>query len=253
MQHDQSITKSFGSNAEMYLTSPVHSMGADLDWLARAAAALDRPKVLDIGCGAGHAGFAVAPFSTEVIAYDLTDSMLEVTAATARERNLQNLSVRQGTAAELPFEDARFDFIVSRYSAHHWTEVPRALSEVRRVLRPGGQVCFIDTAGAPAPLLDTHLQAVELARDPSHVRSYSKHEWLSMFQTAGFDARIEQEWRLALDFSFWTSRIGSSSERISAIKTIWSGAPAEVREYFNLKEDCSFDVDVLMVVAKIAP
>jgi ubiquinone/menaquinone biosynthesis C-methylase UbiE len=253
MQHEQSISKSFGPNAKMYLTSPVHSIGADLDWLSRAAAGLKRPTVLDIGCGAGHAAFAMAPFSQEVVAFDPTDSMLEVTAAAARERKLHNLSVKQGAAEDLPFDDARFDFIVSRYSAHHWVEVPRALSEVRRVLKPTGKVCFIDLAGAPSPLFDTHLQAVELVRDPSHVRSYTRREWLSLFQTAGFDGHVEQEWRLATDFSSWTSRIGSSSERVAAIKTIWSGAPTEVRDYFNLKEDCSFDAEALMVVAKIAP
>ena len=78
MRHEQSISKSFSSNAERYLTSPVHSAGADLDFLARSVAALDQPKVLDLGCGAGHASFATAPFAREVIAFDLTAGMLEV-------------------------------------------------------------------------------------------------------------------------------------------------------------------------------
>ena len=252
MQHEQSICKSFSSNAEMYLTSPVHSAGADLDFLARSVAALDQPKVLDLGCGAGHASFATAPFAREVIAFDLTRAMLEVTVAAAKERSLSNISTTQGSVEELPFNRQQFDFVVSRYSAHHWNDVPRALREVKRVLKPGGQVCFIDLTGAPSPLLDTHLQSVELARDPSHVRSYTNPEWLSFFQAASFDARIEQKWRLATEFSSWVSRIGTSAERIAAIRSLWSSAPSEVRDYFKLQDNLSFEVDAVMILAHMA-
>jgi ubiquinone/menaquinone biosynthesis C-methylase UbiE len=252
MRHEQSISKSFSSNAERYLTSPVHSVGADLDFLARSVAALDQPKVLDLGCGAGHASFATAPFAREVVAFDLTAGMLEVTAAAAKERGFSNISTTQGSVAELPFHSQQFDFVMSRYSAHHWKDVPQALREVKRVLKPGGQVCVIDTTGAPSPLLDTHLQSVELARDPSHVRSYTDAEWLSFFQAASFDARIEQKWRLALDFSPWVSRIGTSAEGIAAIRSLWSRAPSEVRDYFKLQDDLSFELDVAMILAHMA-
>jgi ubiquinone/menaquinone biosynthesis C-methylase UbiE len=252
MRHEQSISKSFSSNAERYLTSPVHSAGADLDFLAHLVAAFDQPKVLDLGCGAGHASFATAPFAREVIAFDLTAGMLEITAAAAKERGFSNLRTTQGSVEDLPFNSQEFDFVVSRYSAHHWNDVPRALREVRRVLKPGGQVCVIDTTGAPSPLLDTHLQSVELARDPSHVRSYTKSEWLSFFQAASFEARIEQKWRLALEFTSWVSRIGTSAEGIAAIRSLWSNAPSEVRDYFKLQDDLSFELDVAMILAHMA-
>ena len=252
MQHEQSISKSFSPNAEKYLTSPIHAAGADLDLLAHSVAGLDQPKVLDLGCGAGHASFATAPFAREVIAFDLTRAMLGVTAAAAKERSLSNIRTMQGSVVELPFHSAQFDLVVSRYSAHHWNDVPRALQEVKRVLKPGGQVCVIDTTGAPSPLLDTHLQSVELLRDPSHVRSYTNLEWLSFFQAASFDARIEQKWRLALEFSSWVSRIGTSTEGIAAIRTLWSSAPFEVRDYFKLQDDLSFELDAGMILARMA-
>ena len=252
MQHEQSVSRSFGANAEKYLTSPVHAAGADLDFLAQSAAALHQPDVLDLGCGAGHASFATAPFAREVVAFDLTRAMLDVTAAAAKERGLANILTVQGSVEELPFDNQRFDFVVSRYSAHHWNDVPRALQEVRRVLRPGGQVCFIDLTGAPSPVLDTHLQSVELARDPSHVRSYPRQEWLSFFQAALFNARIEEQWRVALEFSSWVTRIGTSTEGIAAIRSFWSNAPSEVRDYFKLQNDLSFEVDVTMILAHLS-
>jgi ubiquinone/menaquinone biosynthesis C-methylase UbiE len=178
--------------------------------------------------------------------------MLEVTAAAAKERGFSNIKTTQGSVEELPFNSQQFDFVVSRYSAHHWKDVPQALREVKRVLKPGGQVCVIDTTGAPSPLLDTHLQSVELARDPSHVRSYTDAEWLSFFQAASFEARIEQKWRLALEFSSWVSRIGTSAEGIAAIRSLWSRSPSEVRDYFKLQDDLSFELDAAMILAQMA-
>jgi ubiquinone/menaquinone biosynthesis C-methylase UbiE len=141
--------------------------------------------------------------------------------------------------------------VVSRYSAHHWNDVPRALREVKRILKVGGRVCIIDLAGAPSPLLDTHLQSVELARDTSHVRSYTNTEWLSFLQEEHLAARIEQKWRLATEFSSWVSRIGTSPEGIAAIRYLWSGAPSEVRDYFNLQDDLSFEADAVMILAQM--
>src|SRR6202035_1262407 len=128
--------------------------------------------------------------------YDIAPQMLATVAAAARERGLGTIGTRQGAAESLPFADASFDWAISRMSAHHWHDVPRALAEVRRVLKPGGRVLFIDIAGVDHPLLDTHIQAIELLRDASHIRDYRADEWLALFAAAGFTARIRERWRL---------------------------------------------------------
>jgi ubiquinone/menaquinone biosynthesis C-methylase UbiE len=252
MQHDQSVAQSFGPQAEAYLTSAVHSSGADLSLLGDAIRATGRPRVLDLGCGAGHASFAAAPFASEVIAYDLTESMLNVVAAAAAERGFANIRTQRGSVELLPYDDAEFDWVISRYSAHHWRDVRRALREIQRVLKPGGQVCFIDVAGGPEPLLDTHLQTVELLRDPSHVRNYTEEEWLRLFEEHFSQAKIDLRWRLPIEFSSWIARIGTPADRVAALHSFWSGAPAEVRAYYGLQNDLSFELDVLMISARIA-
>jgi ubiquinone/menaquinone biosynthesis C-methylase UbiE len=249
MQHEHSISQSFGPRAEAYLKSSVHSTGPDLDTLRTAAAAIEHPVVLDLGCGAGHASFAIAPFAQKVVAYDLTESMLEVVAGEAQERRLANIQTQQGSVESLPFVAGEFDWVISRYSAHHWKDVNQALKEIRRVLKPGGQVCFMDVAGGPEPLLDTHLQALELLRDPSHVRNYTPAEWLARFHQCRFDAKISRTWRIPIEFSAWITRIGASADRVAAIRSLWESAPAEVRTYFSLKNDLSFELDVLFIEA----
>src|SRR6185437_12969138 len=135
-------------------------------------------RALDLGCGGGHVSFAVAPHVCEVVAYDLSAEMLAVVATAAHERGLRNLATQQGVAERLPFADASFDYVFSRWSAHHWRDLEAGLREAARVLKPGGTAVFIDTATPAQALLDTFLQAIELLRDPSHVRDYSQVEWV---------------------------------------------------------------------------
>ncbi|MFD2980389.1 class I SAM-dependent methyltransferase, partial [Klebsiella pneumoniae] len=87
-------------------------------------------------------------------------AMLDVVASAAAERGLANVTTERGAAERLPFADASFDFVFSRYSAHHWSDLGLALREVRRVLKPGGVAAFIDVMSPGSPLLDTYLQTV---------------------------------------------------------------------------------------------
>jgi ubiquinone/menaquinone biosynthesis C-methylase UbiE len=251
MKHHDQVADAFGSTAAAYLTSAVHASGADLRNLsATFAATCGNALVLDMGCGAGHASFAIAPHVKEVVAYDIAPQMLATVDTAARERGLASIRTQQGAAETLPFDDASFNWAISRMSAHHWRDVPAALREVHRVLKPGGRVKFIDIAGIGDPLYDTHIQAIELLRDASHIRDYRADEWVSMFDAAGFDAQITERWRIPLGFEAWVTRMRTSAERVSAIRSMWERAPDEVRQYFAVQPDCSFELDAIMIDAK---
>lgn len=168
--HNQVISEQFGTTAAAYLTSAVHAQGADLQELAQIAAAGRQPRILDLGCGGGHVSFAMAPQAAEVIAYDLSPDMLQVVAAAATERGLNNIVTQQGSADHLPFADESFDLVCTRYSAHHWRNLPQALQEAARVLKRGGKFIMIDTGAPEDVLADTYVQAIELLRDTSHVQ-----------------------------------------------------------------------------------
>jgi ubiquinone/menaquinone biosynthesis C-methylase UbiE len=249
LQHENTITRSFGPQAQAYLTSQVHSTGRDLELLAEAIAETPVAKVLDLGCGAGHASFAAAAVAAEVVSHDLTASMLCIVEQAAADRGLTNIRTVLGSAERLPFADAGFDWVISRYSAHHWRNLDTAMAEIARVLKPGGQVCLIDVLGGPEPLLDTHIQAVELLRDPSHVRDYTEREWLAFFEQNALAAEITWRWRLSIEFSSWIARIGTEAARVAAIRELWSDAPAEVCEYYCLAGDLSFELDAVMLRA----
>lgn len=250
-QHELAAAQ-FGATANAYLTSAVHAEGADLEQLKQALAHLKpvaHSRVLDLGCGAGHASFAAATMANEVVAYDLSPQMLEVVAGAAGARGLTNIRTQQGAAEQLPFADASFCAVVSRMSAHHWHDVPAALREVRRVLKPGGKVVLIDIAGNEATLCDTWLQAVELLRDPAHIRDYTPAEWRAMFEAAGFDVTLAPRWQIALDFDSWVARMRTPEVAIAAIRHLWSKAPDEVRARLRVQADGSFTLDALMLTA----
>ncbi|MCL2524265.1 MAG: class I SAM-dependent methyltransferase [Betaproteobacteria bacterium] len=250
MKHHDQVAEAFGTSAAAYLTSKVHATGADLENLAATfAASGGNATVLDMGCGAGHASFAVAPHVRDVVAYDIAPQMLATVEAVAKERGLTTIRTRQGAAETLPFADASFDWAISRLSAHHWRDVPKALTEAHRVLKKGGRLKFIDIAGIDDPLCDTYFQAVEVLRDASHIRDYRADEWIAMLDAAGFDAKVTQRWRLDIEFDGWVARMHTSAERVSAIRSLWRHAPDEVRQYFGVQNDDSFKLDALMVEA----
>jgi len=258
MDHHAQVDHQFGSQAQAYLDSPVHARGPDLAQLAAFASTLPAgAHVLDMGCGAGHASFTVAPYAAEVTAYDLSEAMLAVVREAAAARGLRGIGTRQGPTEHLPFAAATFDLVISRYSAHHWSDPAAALREAARVLKPDGQLCFIDVVGPHGPhaaLLDTHLQALELMRDSSHVRDYNADEWHAMLRGAGFAPLDEHRWPLPLDFQSWITRMRTPPVLEAALRQLLANAPAEVQRHYAIQADSlDFTLETAMFVARRHP
>ncbi|WP_241574847.1 class I SAM-dependent methyltransferase [Rosenbergiella nectarea] len=251
--HAQRISDQFSPQANAYLTSPVHAAGEDLQRLQQWLAPLGHGHILDIGCGAGHASFTASPLVEQVTAYDLSNEMLRVVKETANNRQMTNIDCQQGIAESLPFDDQQFDCVISRYSAHHWQDVPQALREVYRVLKPGGKLIMMDIASPGAPLYDIWLQSIEVLRDPSHVRDYSPGEWLQMATESGL--RIEQliTGQLRLDFQQWVSRMNTPAPTVATIRALQQAISSQVQDYFQLQDNGSFTTDTVMFCAQRHP
>jgi len=250
MKQSAVAAKQFGDTAAAYLTSAVHAQGEDLQAAKAMVGSMENAVVLDLGCGGGHVSFAVAPVASSVVACDLSEQMLAVVAAAARERGLANIVTQQAQAETLPFADASFDIVITRFSAHHWSDVPAGLREAHRVLRSRGRLVVIDIAAPEHPLHDTTLQAVELLRDASHVRDYRVSEWNDMLRAAGFAAEHVRSWKLKMVFADWIARMRTPPERVTAIRSLFASAPDETRHYFSVEADDSFTIDAAMFLAE---
>lgn len=235
------IQERFGRAAAAYAVSPVHRGGPDLDAMLAAAALTGRERVLDLGCGPGHAAAAFAPHAAEVVALDLTEAMLETGRALAAERGLANLRFERGDAARLPFPDASFERVTSRHSAHHYSDPRAVLREVARVLRPGGTFLLVDAVAPENPAQDSFLNAFEILRDPSHVRDHTVAQWCEMLRAVGLEPSTLASFTIELDFAAWVERIGTSPAAITGLRALFDEAPDEVRGAFGIVGHGAYD------------
>jgi 2-polyprenyl-3-methyl-5-hydroxy-6-metoxy-1,4-benzoquinol methylase len=98
--------------------------------------------VLEVGCGSGIAVQLFAEAGANVTAVDLTPWAVETTRARLEAFGLYG-EVREADGEDLPFEDASFDLVFSWGVIHHTSDMGRALSELVRVLRPGGTLVLM--------------------------------------------------------------------------------------------------------------
>ena len=162
------------------------------------------------------------------------------------------LATQSGCAAaeRLPFQDAVFDVVLCRFTTHHWQNMEAGLREARRVLKPNGRAIFIDTVVPADRTLDTHIQAVELLRDVSHVRNYSVAEWVAAFGRSGFAIEGITMRTLRMEFAVWTARTRTPAVQVEAIRALQVSAPPGVRAHFAIGEDGSFDLEAATMVVQ---
>lgn len=250
--HEALVDAQFGPQAAAYVQSPVHAQGADLDDLEAIVRGARPARALDLGCGGGHVAYRLAPHAQAVVACDLSGEMLAAVREIAAARDLRNITTEQAPAERLPFADAAFDFVATRFSAHHWRDFGAGLGEARRVAQRGAPAVFIDAVAPGKALLDSHLQAVELLRDTSHVRDYTIGEWTAAVERAGFALEAVTRRQVRMDFPTWIARMRTPKIQADAIRALQIQASEEVRSHFAIEPDGSFQLDVMMIRARAA-
>jgi arsenite methyltransferase len=112
-------------------------------------------RVVDIGSGAGFDSFLAAAQvgpTGRVVGVDMTPEMLEKSTATGAELGMDHVEFRAGLAESVPVEDSWADVVISNGVINLCADKHAVLSEIRRVLRPGGWLQFADIAnGLPVP------------------------------------------------------------------------------------------------------
>ncbi len=121
--------------------------------------------------------------------------------------------------------------VATRYSAHHWPNPQEALAEFHRALRPdAGRLLLADVISFSEPVIDTHLQTVELLRRSlSRTRPHDGTMAGDDGAAAGFTAEVAYTWDLRLDFTSWVGRMATAPAAVAMIRDILTAAPAEVK------------------------
>ncbi|MEI6341178.1 MAG: bifunctional demethylmenaquinone methyltransferase/2-methoxy-6-polyprenyl-1,4-benzoquinol methylase UbiE [Verrucomicrobiota bacterium] len=140
----------FAAVAPRYdLINDIQSLGMHRLWkrqLVEAARPAPGDVALDLCCGTGDVAFALADRGAVVTGIDFSAAMLDV----ARRRpGRPSVTFVQGDAMALPVADASADVVTVAYGLRNVADIPRALAEWRRVLRPGGRLVVLEFGKPP--------------------------------------------------------------------------------------------------------
>ena len=109
--------------------------------LVRFAGVQPRQKVLDVGCGTGVVAITAARLGAVATGVDLTPALLEKARQNAEMAEV-SIEFHEGDVEALPFKDASFDVVLSQFGHMFGPRPSVAVSEMLRVLRPGGRIAF---------------------------------------------------------------------------------------------------------------
>ena len=142
----------FDSIAVRYdLINQVISLGQIGRWRERVAREVGRHRprlALDLGTGTGDLALAIARRTGEeshVLGFDLSPEMMRLAQAKVRRRGLQGrISFVLADATALPLRDGAADCLVNAFFLRHLSDLPTSFVELRRVLRAGGRIAFLE-------------------------------------------------------------------------------------------------------------
>lgn len=149
------------------LMNRLMTAGQDVRW-RRLAARLAWPRdalALDLATGTGDLAIELRrQGARSVIGADYCEPMLEAAATKLTQGNLDRIKLVVADALALPFPDRSFDCVTSAFLLRNVVDLPGALAEMRRVLRPGGRVVSLELTrlqpGLRARLFDSYFQGV---------------------------------------------------------------------------------------------
>ena len=144
------------------LMNTLMTFGLDASWrkltvasvLPADPAELSEATALDVAAGTGELTFALSRAGVKAaVGLDFTPAMVEAARAKAERRGDERVSFVVGDALALPFADESFDAATVGFGLRNVADLPRAIVEMRRVLRPGGLMACLEMTHPPSVLV----------------------------------------------------------------------------------------------------
>ena len=168
----------------------IMSMGMVQGWhkfMMKRAGDISGKKCLDVGTGTGEIAFHVARTAgagSTVIGVDITPKMLELAEKKEKELDLPvKIDWRVGDALKLEFEDDTFNLVTSGYMLRNVTDILQAVSEMHRVLAPGGKVVVAELS-KPKNAVVRFFYNIYMKRVKRYGRKYDKGKSIDGRQSA---------------------------------------------------------------------
>ncbi len=176
--------------AEKYAASPIKDMDAYEATLARVRAHLNAgDAVLEIGCGTGTTALKLADTGADITATDISEKMIAIAEGKRAAAGVSTVRFRQATLDNHGLGERAFDVALSFNLLHLVGDVPAALREIGKLLKPGGlfiskTACLTDSMG----YLKLILPVMRLfGKAPDTVHFFRTEDLDRMIEAAGFE------------------------------------------------------------------
>jgi ubiquinone/menaquinone biosynthesis C-methylase UbiE len=216
---------SFGrANASQKWRRQSAAMGSDMTRaIIEAAQVQPGMRMLDIACGTGEPAISLAAGlagTGEVIGVDLSPGPLKIAEDRAAHRGVANVTFQQADAHHLTFADNSFDCITSRLGVMFFSDLPRALSEMHRVLKPAGRATLLVWGSMDQPYFRTTIGTV-LRMLPGSVVPESGRRMFALGREGALSEAMQR------------AGFSHAKEQVMTVPWTWMGTPEEVWEYFQ--------------------
>ena len=252
-KHNKLIREEFARQVDSMPMSPIFTSSDILDRIKSAARLTSSSRVLDLGCGPGVVTETLAADAGEIIAFDIAPEMIYHAFQRCEEAHLANVGFVVGHAERLPFHESSFDIVVTRLTFHHFPDPRAAISEMSRVIRSDGSIIIADVVSSEVPEEAKLHNALEVLRDPSHVKMISCTGLKNLIRSAGLVIEAADCWIREREFGEWL-QITNAPERSEPLYTIMQRlAKANVKAGINLRINgttVKFDHQWVMLTAK---
>ena len=221
-KHADAVRERFTATVDKFNAFAGTKRGAEADHLAECVTAglLDTSALLavDVACGPGTLTFPLAARVGRVIGIDITPAMIESARGKAARKGLQNVKFILGDARSLPFNNGAAGIVSCGFSVHHMLEPAKAVSEMARILNPGGRLAIMDLVliDSPNPAANN---AIERVRDPSHTTKQTGAQFRALYAAAGLRVLTEEVSERRYDFDEWMQSAGSAPGDPCYVKT----------------------------------
>lgn len=202
--------------------------------------------VVDVGTGSLAVLRTIAPYVRKIIGFDIAPEMIK-----RGDANLpKNSGVFVGDAYGIPVQENIVDTVTTRMVYHHLKDVPKAICEARRILKPGGKLIVSEYVAAELSVLAFDNIAFQIKEAGRHLWTGEQLATLIVNSGAGFTG-VELYFALMSGYSVrdWVGKSGLSDSKQIQITDHYRTAPDSIRSVMNIQsvgKDDDLNRDVLV-------
>lgn len=237
MGNQSKVRQNFGQRASNYRFSSTHGNPVDLERMVKLINPSPSAVALDVATGGGHTAIALAKYVKQVVAIDITTEMLAEAEEASKQQGLDNIDFLIEDVHNLHISDCQFDIVASRFAAHHFSDIKKALSEMCRVVKPGGKFYILDCSVVDGDEPEQKINLIELLRDSSHQYSYSPRLWKQLLDELPLTVQHIMIYKEQYGLPQWFDRMGTDQNNRQKIFRILNNLSVYSKIHYPFGED----------------